>query len=141
MNWGTKLVIAMALFMAFIIALSTKMILSDKDDLVDKDYYEKGLNYDLDYQRKQNMENDKAEPKIELEPKSMKVVFVQPATGTVTFAHSKDRRLDRKFTINTGNSSEAVISLIDIAHGSWHLTFEWKSGDKMYMFKKEVFIQ
>ncbi len=75
MNWGTKLVIAMALFMTFIIALSTKMILSDKDDLVDKDYYEKGLNYDLDYQRKQNMENDKAEPKIELGLESMKVVF------------------------------------------------------------------
>lgn len=46
MNWGTKLIIGMALFMAFIIGLAVFMLNSNADPLVDKDYYEKGLKYD-----------------------------------------------------------------------------------------------
>ncbi len=44
LNWGTKLVMAAALFMAFIIILSVKMIKQDVV-LVENDYYEKGEAY------------------------------------------------------------------------------------------------
>lgn len=141
MNWGTKLIIAMALFMAFIIALSTKMIFSDKDDLVEKDYYERGLNYDRDYLRKKNTEQDHAEPQIEQGPDSIRITFVQPATGVMKLAHASDRRRDKSFTINSDQSGNVFIPVRGIERGYWHLALEWKSGQKMYMFEKGIFIQ
>lgn len=141
MNWGKKLVIAMALFMSFIIALSVKMILSDKDDLVEKDYYEKGLSYDQDYSRKMNVEHDKAAPSIIQEGDKLNIRFSKPSTGTLKFIHSKDRKFDRLVTINSGAGIETSVPLKDVQRGSWRLTFEWKSGDKMYMYDKEIFIQ
>lgn len=58
MNWGTKLIIGMASFMAFIIVLGTLMITSKSDPLVDEDYYEKGLNYDTEIKRLEKVKQD-----------------------------------------------------------------------------------
>lgn len=58
MNWGTKIVIGMASFMAFIIVLATLMIRSNPDPLVDEDYYEKGLNYDQEIKRMEKVKQD-----------------------------------------------------------------------------------
>ena len=44
-NWGTGITIGMILFMGFIITLSVKMI-GSKVDLVTKDYYEQGIEFE-----------------------------------------------------------------------------------------------
>jgi len=46
MNWGTKIVIALALFIALIVSFGVYMVSQDTDSLVAEDYYERGLNYD-----------------------------------------------------------------------------------------------
>jgi len=45
-NWGGKIVLALALFMALIISFGVYMVSQDTDTLVAEDYYERGLNYD-----------------------------------------------------------------------------------------------
>lgn len=46
MNWGTKIVITLALFIALIVSFGVFMVSKDTDSLVAEDYYERGLNYD-----------------------------------------------------------------------------------------------
>ncbi|WP_188747837.1 FixH family protein [Parapedobacter defluvii] len=46
MNWGTKIVITLALFIALIVSFGVYMVSKDTDSLVAEDYYERGLNYD-----------------------------------------------------------------------------------------------
>ena len=46
MNWGTKIVIALASFMVLIVSFGVYMVSTDTDSLVAEDYYERGLNYD-----------------------------------------------------------------------------------------------
>ena len=46
MNWGTKLALALALFIALIVSFGVYMVSNDADSLVAEDYYERGLNYD-----------------------------------------------------------------------------------------------
>lgn len=58
MNWGTKLVIGMLTFMSFIVVLGILMFRSTPDPLVDEDYYEKGLNYDLEMKRMEKLKAD-----------------------------------------------------------------------------------
>lgn len=45
-NWGTKIVIALGLFVALITSFGIYMVTQDTDTLVHEDYYERGLNYD-----------------------------------------------------------------------------------------------
>jgi len=46
MNWGTTIVIALALFVTLIVSFGAYMMTRDTDSLVAADYYERGLNYD-----------------------------------------------------------------------------------------------
>jgi len=46
MNWGTKIAVSLALFMALIISFGIYMVCSDTDTLVADDYYERGLRFD-----------------------------------------------------------------------------------------------
>lgn len=139
MNWGTKLVIGMGLFMAFIITLAVLMIRSGSDDLVDKDYYQKGIEYDKDYDRKSQMQKDQAEPEISVGD-SLRIVFNKPATGIVRILHPSDNKKDRIVSLNSGIAKEVALSLSDIAKGHWKLIIEWKSDAKEYLFEKSITI-
>lgn len=46
MNWGVKLVIALAAFIVLIVSFGIYMVSTDTDSLVHEDYYERGLHYD-----------------------------------------------------------------------------------------------
>jgi len=142
MNWGTKLVIALGLFMSFILILSMKMIFSDKDDLVEKDYYQKGLNYDAEYLKIQNVQRDAAEPVVSFGPdKKLDLHFKLPAKGVAKFLHSSNRDLDRVFQVTSDSSGAASLRLSDLSSGYWHLELEWKSDTSEYVFKKKVYLQ
>ena len=139
MNWGTKLVIGMGLFMAFIITLAVLMIRSGSDDLVDKDYYQKGIEYDKDYVRKSQMQKDQAEPEIIVGDR-IRIVFKKAATGSVRFLHPSDNKKDRVVNLNSGMANVVELPLTDIEKGHWKLIIEWKSEEKEYMFEKSITI-
>ena len=139
MNWGTKLLIGMGSFMAFIITLAVLMIRSGSDDLVDKDYYQKGIEYDKDYDRKSQMQKDQTEPEISIGD-SIRIVFNKPMTGTVRFLHPSDNKKDRIVSLNSGIAKKVALSLSDIAKGHWKLIIEWKSDAKEYLYEKSITI-
>jgi hypothetical protein len=139
MNWGTKLLIGMGLFMAFIITLAVLMIKSGSDDLVDKDYYQKGIEYDKDYERKSQMQKDQAEPEISI-GESIRIIFKKPMTGTARFLNPSDHKNDQIVSLNSGITNEILIPLTDLAAGHWKLIIEWKSDAKEYLFEKSITI-
>lgn len=141
MNWGTKLVIGMAIFMAFIIGLGLIMVNSKSDDLVDANYYEDGLKYDRDYNRKEQVLKDHAEPEININPENLSLKFAQPATGKIRFVHNSDKKLDAAMEFKSEANNEVSIPLQNMAKGSWHLILEWKSEGKAYLFDKEILIK
>ena len=139
MNWGTKLVIGMALFMSFIITLAVLMIRSDSDDLVDTNYYEKGIEYDKDYVRKTQLIEDKAEPEISLNDQ-MTIIFKSPAIGSIRFLHPSDNTKDSIMTINSGAGNQVIFPLESFRKGHWKISLEWKSNGKSYLYDKNITI-
>jgi hypothetical protein len=139
MNWGTKLVIGMVLFMAFIITLVVFMMRSDSDDLVDKDYYQKGIEYDKEYARKNQVQQDNAEPEIYVAD-SLKIVFKKPAKGSVRFLHPSDNKNDRTLNMETSKDNTFILPLNETSKGHWKLILEWKSEGKEYLFEKNILI-
>ena len=141
MNWGTKLVIGMALFMSFIVALGARMIFSSKDDLVDRNYYEKGLNYDQEYEEKQNVLRDKAEPALRVSPGTLQLEFRLPANGTATLAHPSDKSLEHIFSFAESTGPSVEIATGKLPAGQWHLRLSWESKGQKYLFEKVVHLQ
>jgi len=142
MNWGTKLVIALGLFMSFIIVLSMRMIFSDKDDLVEKDYYQKGLNYDAEYAKVQKVQEDGAEPVISIGlDKQLDIQFKRPSRGIAKLVHSSNRDKDRVFKISSDTGKVVKLKLNNLVSGYWHLELDWKSDTSSYIFKKKVYLR
>ena len=139
MNWGTKLVIGMALFMSFIITLAVLMIRSDSDDLVDANYYEKGIEYDKDYERKSQLIKDKAEPEISVND-HLKIIFKDPAEGNIRFIHSSDKTKDSTISFNSGTDRQVEFPLNNFRKGQWKVSLDWKSNGKSYLYDKNIII-
>lgn len=137
MNWGTKLVISMGLFISFIVTLGVLMIRSSSDDLVDTNYYEKGIGYDKDYNRKNQVQKDHAEPVITSDD-SLKIVFQQPATGNLKFIHSSDKKMDRMLEIVSDNGNQVNLPLTNMSKGHWKLLLEWESAGRAYLYEKDL---
>jgi len=140
MNWGTKLAIGMALFIGFIITLSVLMITSKSDALVDNDYYEKGINYNKDYNKKENLKQDNATPVILVSEDNIKLSFKKSALGSVKMIRTADKRLDHTEPLQTDVNHNFEIPLQHFAKGLWKLHLEWQSDGHAYLYEKEVML-
>lgn len=141
MNWGTKLVIGMAVFIIFIIGLGLMMVNSNSDELVDANYYENGLKYDHDYNRKEQVVQDHAEPEINITPQELTLKFTRPATGKLRFVRSADKTMDTVVEFKSEADNKVSIPLQNKAKGAWRLILEWNSENKAYLFEKEIMIK
>jgi len=137
MNWGKGIILGMAIFVLFIVGLCVYMLASPADDF-DHQYYEKGLNFDHDYAREQQVVKDHAQPLIQFTGEQLKITFSQSANGTVKFTRPSSSLSDRTFPIT---HTELDIPLKSLATGEWQLTFEWTSNKKAYLFYQEVYIK
>lgn len=132
--------IGMLCFMSFIIVLAVLMINSKTDALVDTDYYEKGLDYDKDYSRKEQVKADGAAPGIIIASGSMLLTFKDQAVGELKMIRNSDKRLDKKIAINTDSLNMVVIPLDGIEKGQWRLIISWTTDGKAYLNEQEVMV-
>ena len=138
MNWGSKLVLAMGLFMAFIITLSVKMILSNDDALIEKDYYEKGLNYDETYNSKQSAIADSVVPAIDVNEYGLSISFPDPASCRLNFKRLSDARMDTTFNRDTDEDFSIQVFEGDLQSGPWLLKLNYTINEKNYLLEQEI---
>ena len=140
MNWGTKLMIGMGSFMTMIIVFAVLMMRSDSDALVDTDYYEKGINYNLDYRKKSHVNMDRATPTIELQNDSLIVTFKREATGLMRMIRTADKKLDQQFDIRTDQANTFKIPVGRQKSGLWKVQLDWTSMGRPYLYEKGVML-
>lgn len=140
MNWGVKIIIGMLCFMSFIIVLAVMMFNSKSDALVDTDYYEKGLAYDEDYKRKEQVNTDDAAPEISVVNGYILLAFKDQAEGDIKLIRNSDKRLDKKISIHTNNANLVKIPTDGIEKGLWRLIMTWRSDGKAYLNEQEVMV-
>ncbi|WP_162996358.1 FixH family protein [Mucilaginibacter celer] len=140
MNWGKGIIIGMATFMLFILSMCIYMFNVPVDDY-DHQYYEKGMSFNKDHNREEQVIKDHAEPLITQRGDQLSIAFSKPVTGRISFMRPSDKTQDKAFALNSGAGNEAGIILQGMAKGPWQLTLEWESGHKAYLYHKEVFIK
>lgn len=137
MNWGKGLVIGLASFMIFITVLVVQMFRSAEDSF-DKDYYEKGLAYDIDYNQQQQVITDKAQPVIQQTEDEVIIRFAGVDSGTVNFKRSSDRAKDRLFAFNQKNIR---LPRTELENGEWRLVIKWTVDQKKYLYQTNLFLR
>ncbi len=140
MNWGIKLMIGMFCFMSFIVVLVVLMINSKSDALVDTDYYEKGLAYDQDYNRKEQVKIDNAAPVISITDSNILLTFKDKAEGELKLIRNSDKRMDKRISINTDVLHTMKVPLNGIEKGQWRLIIAWSTDGIPYLNEQEIII-
>src|SRR5690606_36918435 len=138
MNWGTKLVIGMALFMSFILILVLKMAFSPEDALIDKDYYEKGQNYNVEYDAKQRAVQDSVVPEINVSEDGLTINFKQAVDYKLTAKRPSDIKMDKQFDGKTDETFSINLPESELAKGPWKLTLQFNISDKEYLVEREI---
>ena len=139
MNWGKGIIGGMIVFMLFIIAMCVYMFTMPADEY-DAKYYEKGLNYDQDYKRSQQVIKDKAQPQIEADSCCIEVSFPQTVLGQIKLTRPSSNILDRVIAIDNRNGQPVQILTTNMAKGKYQLTSDWTSNNKDYLYQKEVYL-
>lgn len=141
MNWGTKLMIGMATFMCFIVALGITMFNSKSDALVDNDYYEKGINYDEEYNSKEQVKKDSATPTIEITEAELTLKFISSAVGDIRLMRLDDKNMDKSFHFESTADHRVAIPMDALAKGRWNLRIRWTSHGNQYVDEQAIHLK
>lgn len=145
-NWGTGIVVAFALFMAFILFFVFRVQSDSKYDneLVVEEYYkqERGLQSELD--REQNAADLSQKVEVETTPGAIKVTFpegfdIQQIKGKVSLYRPSDQKLDFEIPISL-SAPYLLIPKSDLAGGRWDITIDWNYKGKGYVSKEMLFL-
>lgn len=141
LNWGTGIVMAFALFMAFILYFVFK-VQSDSNydnELVVEEYYkqERGLQATLD--KEQNAASLVQKVKIETTAEAIKVTFpeefdIKKIKGKVSLYRPSSQKLDFEIPISL-SAPYLLIPKRDLAGGRWDITIDWSYEGKGYVVK------
>lgn len=136
-NWGTKLLIAIIIFMSFIFVL---VYLSAKNqiDLVEKDYYPKGLKYQDRIDEIQNAEAYKDSFLIEKINNQVVVSYtvLQADTGSIYFFRPSDNTLDMVYTFQPDTTGKMYIGAEQFKKGKYLVKVFWKESGKGFYIEK-----
>ncbi|QXU43388.1 FixH family protein [Pedobacter sp. D749] len=140
MNWGTKIVMGMFAFMLFIVGMVIYMFhVHGRDALIEENYYEKGINYNAEYDAKQNVLHDDAKPKISITDSQIVIQLKDSAEYELVLMRPANSDDDVKRKGNTTGASHLIlVDKTKMAKGMWFINLSWHAGGKAYLFKNNI---
>lgn len=138
-NWGTKLVIAIILFMSLIIGL---VIVSFQNDisLVEKDYYPKGQVYQTKLDETKNAVDLRDSFIIEKYSDFVKLSLplINADSASIYFFRPSNKQLDRIYDISS-DDTVFKFSNSEFARGKYNVKVYWRTAGKGHYFDREFF--
>jgi hypothetical protein len=144
-NWGTGIVIAFALFMAFILSFVYKVQSDQKYDneLVTKEYYKKEATVQIDIEKKQHANALKNLVVIKKVDQGIIIEFpsdfdYSKIKGKVSLYRPSSQKLD--FEINISLSSpHLLIPKSNLTGGLWDISVDWNYNETDYLNKETIY--
>jgi len=139
-NWGTKIVLGMLIFMLFILGMVIYMFrVHGRDALVEENYYEKGVNYNSEFNAKQNVFHDNAKPTITVTSKQIIIQLKTSSRFNLVLMKPSNSDEDLKFEGNTfGDSNLILVDKTTLSKGLWFIKLEWHANNTDYLFKNNI---
>jgi nitrogen fixation protein FixH len=145
-NWGTGIVIAFALFMAFILYFVFEVQSNSKydNDLVVEEYYKHDAQFGKEMQRSQNAQDLADKPKVVVTPEGVVITFPDAFVpnkikGNVSLYRPSNKKLDFEVPISL-SSPTLLIPKKSLVGGRWDINMEWQYKGKSYLTKETIYI-
>jgi len=145
-NWGTGIVIAIALFMGFILFFVIKVQSDSKYDneLVVEEYYKHDAVFEQEMKRIQNAHDLIEKPVFTKTEAGVTVVFPAVFTpnkikGKVSLYRPSNKKLDFEIPISPSNPT-LLIPKSKLVGGQWDINMEWQYEGKEYLSKEAIYI-
>jgi hypothetical protein len=141
MNWGKSIVLCFVVFASFIGTMVYKMATA-KVDLVNKDYYQKEINYQEQINKRKNSSNFNTRNIMTYssEKQTLRIGFPTNVNkGSITFFRPSDKRLD--FTVAVQKSAIFDYSTEKLEKGKWKVQATWTDGIREYYLEDEFDIR
>jgi len=141
MNWGKGIIIGMGLFMAFILTMVVIMM-RQKIDLVEEDYYKRELNYEDQLAAQNRYVTSVEKISVTSEKNRLLIYFpveFQKNDVTVTLRRPNDKSKDLVLKIKPIN--EVAIPTDAFPKGLFTVTINGSMSDKPYEMSEQVTIK
>ena len=137
MNWGTKIVISLGVFIAFIASLGVFMMISN-DEKVEKDYYERDLMYEKEIQAQRNAQSLSAEVALDISDTHLIFSFpkeIKEYQGKILFLRPDNAQKDQTFEMKLEKNQMQKIEVMPLQKGLWKIKAQWQMNGKLYQSK------
>ena len=146
-NWGTGIVIAMVLFMAFILQFvyRASMVSKYEHSLVSEDYYKDEIHYQEEIDKVNKANALKENISVIQNENGLLIRFPKEfeasgLSGTVYFKRLSNEKLDFSKDIKDNLSDNTIfISDEQLVDGKWELKIDWKVKEESYLYKETLF--
>jgi hypothetical protein len=132
MNWGKGIIIAMALFMGFILTLVITLMRQDVDLEID-DYYNKELAFNEQYNAQQNYMDATEKITFNVTSDSLFVIFpkdLQTGDAKIQLQRPNNKHQDAVFDVQA--TDKVYIPTKSLPKGVFNCTITGKRNGKMY---------
>lgn len=141
-NWGTGIVIALVVMISGMIYLVSIAVRQDYD-LVDKDYYQKSVNYQQHIEEVKNTETLSEKIKFEQSADTIKIVFpnlgnTQEYSGEIHFYSPVEEKRDETVNLKLNGNFIQSISLKSLKSGRYIVKIDWSMGKVSYYQEEEI---
>lgn len=143
-NWGTGIVIAFVLFIAFIMYFVINMIVVDKydHDLVTDDYYQEELKHQDEIDKLNNAKNLKQNVSWKKTNEGLLISFPEnldptKIKGKVFLYRPSNEKLDSETSISLSDNI-MLIPKNRLLDGRWNIIIDWQYNGVSYLYKKEI---
>ena len=144
LNWGTGIFIFLIIFLS-LAGLFMYFAFSQDVNLVNEEYYKKGVDYTVQMQKEKRSE--KYVSQIYLEDKDSNITVFFPdnfsenlQAGTILFYRPSDRRLDVEHNLKPEGNMQKI-SKEKLIKGRYIVQIEWERGSQEYYIEKELFVK
>ncbi len=134
-SWGTGIVIAFIIFVIFSLG-TTIYLMNQKVDLVEEDYYKKGIEYqkDIDVQKKSSELSEKVN--FNFNGQYLTISFPDnfsddKISGEILLYRPSDSGLDIKIPLSTDSLTQ-IIPVSNLTKGFWRIKLRWQYEGQDY---------
>jgi len=145
-NWGKGIVIAIVMFMTFILYFVFKVQLNrDYDnELVVQDYYKEEKNLDASMAKERNAKQLTDKVVFTTDASGVSVQFPESfdhtkISGTVSLYRPSNQKLDFEIPVSL-SSSHLLIPKSSLVDGHWGITVDWNYDGTEYISKYNAYI-
>lgn len=141
LNWGHKLVIFGVSFMLFVSGMVYFMT-QQKIELVDENYYEKGIRYQDELNKLSAVQGKDIEFTYATAAAEIQFKLVQPLTTVqVNLYRPSDAALDQHITVTTDTAGYGKVSTAALTKGLWEVKMEWPDAGRTLTYTKPITVQ